>query len=279
MKNKLFTTVKFTLFLILINFSNHSLFAKDIAFVSILPQKFLLESLAGDLLTINVLVKPGQSPEIFDPTPRQMAQLSSAKLYFTIGLPFEKIILDRIIANNMQLQLVETQQGIKKSPYQGDPHIWLDPILVKQQLKTIYQAVINQFPRHSVTIQERYQGILDKVNKLNSYLETTFSNKQNHNSFVIFHPALARFAKRYQLNQIAIESSEHHNSAKHLAQLMSDLKQQSVKYIIVEKQFSKKEAETIARVLNAQLIDIDPLAESWLDNMYDIAKQVRLALF
>jgi zinc transport system substrate-binding protein len=281
-KYNLLLTVRSSLFLALILFASTSIYAKDLAFVSILPQKFIVESIAGNLLDVKVLIQPGQSPEIFDPKPKQMAELSRARLYFTIGLNFEKVILDRIIANNMQLKLIETQKGLKKSLYGGDPHIWLDPILVKQQVKTIYHALVEQFPKHQKELQQNYQLFIAKLNKLDSFLIQKLtengSQLKNH-SFVIFHPALARFSKRYHLNQIAIEQPGNKNSAKQLSDLMTELKPYSINYIIVEKQFSKKEAQTIAKVFNAQLLEVDPLAESWFNNMYAIAKQVSLSLF
>jgi zinc transport system substrate-binding protein len=276
-----------------LSFQSLNLLAKPIAFVSILPQKFLLQSLAKELLDVKVLVKPGQSPETFDPTPRQMAELSTATLYFTIGLDFEQNILTRIIANNKKLNVIKTYNGIEESSLHHDPHIWLDPLLVQFQSKIIYQALIKAFPEHLKELQQRFQLLQQQLDKLDNSIGALFINKgklsnttqlsttalSNKRSFVIFHPALTHFAKRYQLKQIAIEHEGKTNSAKYMADLMGSLKQQSVKYILVEKQFSKKEAQTVAKVIQADLLEIDPLAESWLENMYDIANKVRQALF
>ncbi|MFK5894539.1 MAG: zinc ABC transporter substrate-binding protein [Pseudomonadota bacterium] len=261
--------------------------AKPIAFVSILPQKFLVQSLAKDLLDVKVLVKPGQSPETFDPKPRQMAELSKATLYFTLGLSFERVIIKRIVANNKQLQVIDTQQGIEQFSHYNDPHTWLDPVLVKRQVETIYLALKKQFPDSSELLKQRHKDFQKQLDELNISLVKLFLykgttpkiNTSNKNNFVIFHPALSHFARRYQLNQIAIEKEGKSSSAKYMANLMSRLKNQSVKYILVEKQFSKKEAQTVARSIQANLLEIDPLAQSWLENMYNIAEQVHKALF
>jgi len=261
--------------------------AKPIAFVSILPQKFLLKTLAKDLLDIRVLVKPGQSPETFDPSPKQMAQLSKAKLYFTLGLSFEQTILKRVVANNQKLEVIDTLSGIEKSILQFDPHVWLDPVLFEQQAKSIYLALQQRLPKHRNELQNNFLLLQQQFKELNVSINKLFLNQlsssnnsaSSKNNFVIFHPALSHFAQRYHLNQIAIEHEGKHSSAKYLADLMSDLKQQSVKYILVEKQFSKKEAQTVSRVLHAELLEIDPLAESWLDNMFDIANKVNQALY
>jgi len=272
------------LFFITMGLVVHSLnlYAKPIAYVSILPQKFLLHSIAKDLVDIKVLVKPGHSPETFDPTPQQMVLLSKAKMYFTLGLSFEQVILNRITANNKELNVINTVAGIDKSSMQFDPHTWLDPVLFEQQANSIYLALQKVFPDHLKELSENFQLLQHQFTQLRNSLDKLFlskSNQLNKQRFVIFHPALSHFAQRYQLQQLAIEHEGKHSSAKHMANLMSSLKQQNTKYILVEKQFSKKEAKTVSKVLKAQLLEIDPLSESWMDNMYDIADKVHRALF
>jgi len=49
--------------------------------VSILPQAWFVEQIGGDLVEVSVLVGPGHSPAIYEPTPRQMATLEQANLF------------------------------------------------------------------------------------------------------------------------------------------------------------------------------------------------------
>ena len=58
-------------------------------FVSILPQKYFVERVGGDAVKVGVAVRPGQSPEGYDPTPQQMVAIARAKAYFRIGVAFE----------------------------------------------------------------------------------------------------------------------------------------------------------------------------------------------
>jgi zinc transport system substrate-binding protein len=84
------------------------------AFVSILPQAGLVERIGGELVEINVLVRPGQDPHLYDPTPRQMVALSEADVYFTVGLPFEERILEKLRSSNPDLFVVRTDLGVSK---------------------------------------------------------------------------------------------------------------------------------------------------------------------
>ncbi|HSH53330.1 MAG TPA: zinc ABC transporter substrate-binding protein, partial [Bacteroidales bacterium] len=59
--------------------------------VSILPQKYFIEKIAGDHFTVNVMIPPGASPVTYEPTPKQMQELTISDVYFRIGhIEFEK---------------------------------------------------------------------------------------------------------------------------------------------------------------------------------------------
>ena len=114
-------------------------------FVSILPQKYFVERIGGDQVKVEVMVNPGESPATFNPNPKKMSLLSQAKLYFSIGVPFETIWIDRIQSIHSNLQFVPlhdeahdksgTDQGhghpSRHSHGSSDPHIWTSPAKVK----------------------------------------------------------------------------------------------------------------------------------------------------
>ena len=62
-------------------------------FVSILPQKYFVQQIGKDFVDVHVMVLPGASPAIYEPKPKQMATLSRADIYFSIGVLFEKVWL------------------------------------------------------------------------------------------------------------------------------------------------------------------------------------------
>jgi len=85
--------------------------------VSILPQKYFVQRIAGDLAEVTVMVPPGADPHTYEPKPSQMRGLASAKLYMTIGVPFEKAWLDRITAaGGKDMTLVRLEKGIDLLP-------------------------------------------------------------------------------------------------------------------------------------------------------------------
>ena len=80
--------------------------------VSVAPQAWLVERIGGPLVEIVTAVAPGESPHSFDPTPRHVAQLSAAHIYFTVGVPVENQLLPRLTATYPGMMVVDTTADI-----------------------------------------------------------------------------------------------------------------------------------------------------------------------
>jgi zinc transport system substrate-binding protein len=81
-------------------------------FVSIAPQASFVERLAGDAVTVEVLVPPGRSPHNYEPTVKQMARLGSAKVWFRIGVPFERNFAAKIASTHPSVKMVNLSEGL-----------------------------------------------------------------------------------------------------------------------------------------------------------------------
>jgi len=93
--------------------------------------------------------------------------------------------------------------------------------------------------------------------------------------FMVFHPAWGYFACDYGLEQIPVEVEGKEPSAKALADLIKRAKQDGIKVIFVQAQFSTKNAETVARAIGGRIVQIDPLTKDYLKNMRQIAQTFR----
>lgn len=94
---------------------------KDVT-VSILPQKYFVEKIAGDKINVNVMVKPGFSPATYEPKTSQMKKLSNSIVYFGIDVPFEDTWLSKFQNANKSMLIVHTSDGIKKLKMQEHSH-------------------------------------------------------------------------------------------------------------------------------------------------------------
>ncbi len=256
-------------------------------FVSIPPQAFLVEWLAGDLVEVEVLLPPGASPATYEPTPKQMAALDRSQLYLQIGAPFEAPVLAKISELMPDLRVVDCRAGVELEPIGGDghdhgaglldPHIWLDPQRMKVIAATTSQALEELLPGEAAGIEGRLASLLVAIDATDARVGETLTPVAGR-TLLVFHPAYGYFTRRYGLIQRAVEVDGKAPSARRLAMVVDELRQQPVPALFVQPQFSRSTAERIAKALDCELVVLDPLAGDYLNNLEAIAERIAEAL-
>jgi zinc transport system substrate-binding protein len=254
-------------------------------FVSILPQQYFVEQVGGDHVAVSVLVGPGQSPETYEPTPKQMAALSRARIYFSIGVAFEDTWMKRIQAANPALRVAPIQRGVAILPLAGsggepggsDPHVWTSPQRVKRMAANVRDALIQADPAQRGDYESNYRTFAAELDKLDGDIRTLLAPAKGK-AFMVFHPAWGYFAHDYGLRQIPIEAEGKEPGAKSLARVIELGKREGVKAIFVQSQFSRRTAETVAVAIGARVVAVDPLAENYPQNLLQVAREFAAAL-
>jgi zinc transport system substrate-binding protein len=252
-------------------------------FVSIPPQAFLVEWLAGYLVQVDVLLPPGASPATYEPTAKQMAALDHAQLYLQIGAPFEGPILAKVSELMPELRVVDCRAGVELEPIGGgghdhgagllDPHIWLDPQRMKIIASTTADALEALLPDEAPGIEERLATLhraIDDTDARVAALLAPFAGRP----LLVFHPAYGYFTRRYGLIQMAVEVDGKAPSARRLATVVDELRQQPVPALFVQPQFSRSAAERVANALDCELVELDPLAGDYLANLEIMADRI-----
>ncbi len=244
-------------------------------FVSIVPQKYFVQQIGGDLVDVQFMVQPGASPATYEPKPKQMADLSRAKIYFSVGVPFENAWLKKIATANPDMKVVRTDQGIRKVGL--DPHIWLSPPLVKRQARTIRTALQEIDPAHRSVYEANFRQFEAQLDQLDRELKETFAGRHGLR-FMVFHPAWGYFARTYGLQQVPIEIEGKDPKPSQLKGLIEQARAGGIRVVFVQPQFSNKSAELVAKEIGGQVAFADPLAEDWLANLRNVASKFRAVL-
>ena len=282
------------------------------AFVSILPQKQMLERVGGNLVQVQVLVQPGQSPHSYEPTPKQMVELARASVYFRVGVAFENVWAKKIQQAHPKLKMVDTRQGIKlramtpaahlhdehehehehhdhhpdeKHEHEGhthhdgelDPHIWTTPLLVKQQALNMRNALIQLSPQHKTQFEAGYAAYAAELDQLHQELNNKLS-KTKSKRFMVFHPVWGYLADAYGLQELAIEVEGKEPSPKTLALIINKAKAENIRVVFVQPQFSQTAAQQVARSIKGRVVTIDPLAEDVIGNLRQVGTTLAQAL-
>lgn len=266
--------------------------------VSILPQKYFVEKIVKDKFEVNVMVNPGASPHTYEPKSSQMKSLAASKAYFYTGVSFEKVWLDKFKQNSKNTLFIDMAKDIQKieiakhehedehknekqekhedekHDHSGlDPHVWLDPILVKVQAKNIYEAMLVIDPLNADFYKINYEEFLKELDILDENIKTILK-PYSQKAFMVFHPSWGYFAKRYDLEEISIEVEGKEPKPNELIELIHEAKKHDVKIVFVSPQFSQKSAKTISKNIGANVISIDSLAENWNESLINTAKQI-----
>jgi zinc transport system substrate-binding protein len=265
-------------------------------FVSIAPQKYFVQQIGKELVNVRVMVQPGADPHSYEPRPRQMVAFSRAQLYFAIGIEFETAKLKKIIATHPQIKVVRTDRGIPKIPMAAthhkeeefhetdepghgglDPHIWLSPPLVMVQARTILRALQDIDPTRRSVYEANYNAFISELVKLDTDLKHIFAGRHGLR-FMVFHPSWGYFAHSYGLQQVAIELEGKAPKPAQLKELIQHARENDIKIIFVQPQFSAKSANLIAKEIGGEVAFVDPLAEDWSANLREVAKKFKSAL-
>lgn len=256
--------------------------------VSILPEKYFVERIGGSHVDVTVLVGPGQSPATYEPTPRQMAGLGQAKIYFRIGVAFEDAWMGRIRSANPAMRVVDLRRGIRLRAMERpggpvgedgmkDPHVWTSPPLVKLMVGHICDALITADPAHAADYEAGCRAFRADLDQLDATIRATLASVASRR-FMVFHPSWGYFADSYGLQQIPIEVEGKEPGARSLNRIITEARQDRIKVIFVQPQFSRRTAEVVARAIGARVVEADPLAENYVDNLRKVAQAFAAAM-
>ncbi|MFP4139757.1 MAG: metal ABC transporter solute-binding protein, Zn/Mn family [Phycisphaerae bacterium] len=260
-------------------------------FVSVPPQAFLVERIAGDAVDLHVLVGPNDEPHHYEPTQREMVQFGQADVYFRTGVPFEKQLLPKLRSVKAELTIVDTRKGLDLLAMEGghhdhddhdhqqdaDPHVWMSPRNAIVQARTIAEELKRLIPDRAATFEENLRTLTGELEQLDSEIAASLEGLEGR-TLLVFHPAFAYFADAYGLKQVAIEQQGKSPGPRRLAELIERARSEKVRVIFVHPQFSDRSARTIAEAIGGAVVQIDPLARNYIENLRTVARRVKEGL-
>jgi zinc transport system substrate-binding protein len=264
------------LFLLLILFYQQALAVDKInVYVSIPPQKFLVEAIGSEYVNVNVLLKQGQNPETFDPGPQQITQLVKSDLYFQMQLPYESQLLAGLKTGRNAVTFIAPCHC--EDRIQGDPHIWLSPKYLIEIAETIASSLIKQRPDQQQYFQSNLENLRDAIATMDSDIKARLNNRRS-NYFIVSHSSWAYFARHYGLVQLALEEGGKELGTKGLSTLINQAIEYNIKAVFIDAQHPAGIANILAQELDVVTIMLDPLAEDYISNMLQVSSRIAGAL-
>ena len=173
--------------------------------------------------------------------------------------------------------------------YEFDPHIWLDPILVKQQVNVIRDGLIEADPQNKEYYEENARIYNNEIDALDMKIGSALSSCQK-DTIVPFHNAFSYLGERYDIHIMALSgmAPDSEASAAEIAEFVDFVKDNDIKVIFSEELVDPRLAEVIADEANAQVLLFSPLEAltpdeaaknvSYIDKMEDNLDSLKVAL-
>lgn len=172
---------------------------------------------------------------------------------------------------------VETIESFPKEDehhHGKDPHTWTSPDNVKIMAKNIYDALVEVDSINKDYYKTNYDKFIEEINQTDKKIKTILSDLPKDSKFMVFHPSWGYFAKEYGLVQLPIEVEGKEPKPKMLQKIIEEAKEQNVKAIFTQSEFSDKSAKTIANELKIKVIKETPLAKDWSENLIKMANAI-----
>ncbi|MBW4427087.1 MAG: metal ABC transporter substrate-binding protein [Nostoc desertorum CM1-VF14] len=244
-----------------------------------LPIYLFTKAVAGNVADVEILVPPGTEVHEYQATPENVKAIATANVLVKNGLGLEEFLENTVKnAENSKLTEIDASKGIKLlneiSPVvrtteeekdhdhehaQGNPHVWLDPVLAKQQVTNIRDGLIAANPANKATYEANAVAYIKELESLNSEFQQTLQ-KTPSCTFITFHDAFSYLAQRYNLKQVAVvQIPEDQLSPTDVQNAVNAVKKFKVKALFSEPGVDNKLLTSLSKDLKLNLRTLDSL--------------------
>ncbi|MBN2233763.1 MAG: zinc ABC transporter substrate-binding protein [Opitutales bacterium] len=246
---------------------------------------FLAREIGEDKVDVITALPEGSNHEFSSITAKTVSKLLEARVFLTIGLPFEEQIADSLQNRNPKLIIVHLEDGIRRiamgsahdhadhhhtpNCHTGtteDPHIWMDPLNMIHMAQALEAALAKELPSASDALAANSKDLVERLENLH---ETNLSvlRPMYGATLLSYHAAFGYYADAYGLKQLAIESEGKSPSARKIADMMSPSKEQMIACMLIQPQFDTPPIRRLASRIGLPAEVIDPLSTDYFGMM------------
>lgn len=255
--------------------------------VSLQPYSNVVKEIGGNEVQVVAMLPPGADPHTFEPKPASLREFAKATVYFSDGSGMDAAWLPRFKGVNKNVNVISLAQGItwleEDEPHhegevhhdahhdgdeEMDPHLWTSPVQMMLIAENVCQALMSLDAAHRDLYRKRTDDLKSRLGNLDMELRQSIDKlPANGRSFIVFHPAYGYFARDYGMKQLTVEVDGKEPKPRDLANLVKTGKSNNVHIVFVQPQFSRRAAATLAKELQASILDTDPLSYDYEGNI------------
>jgi zinc transport system substrate-binding protein len=145
-------------------------------------------------------------------------------------------------------------------------HVWMSPKQAIKQVENIAEGLIEQDPAHADAYRKNADAYIERLNKLDKQVEKLLSGVQGA-KIVTSHPAFEYLARDYGIEIVASLGQEPGEMprTRDMARLVDDVRDMDIRALFVEKAYSERAAEVLARETGIEIYALDSLTSGDMD--------------
>lgn len=266
------------------------------------------KQIGGDKVQVTSLVPPDGDSHVYQLSGADAKKIAAAKLLLLNGLGQEQADVVRA-AKQGKVPYAEAAAGISALKndenaahhhhhHHGadghhhdhgefDPHVWHDPVLMQKYAANVAAALSKADPANKAHYETRLKAYQAELSKLDQFAKTQFDSvPRAHRKVITGHHSFAYLGKRYGVTFLAPQgvSTETQPSAKTVAAIIRQIKQQGIKAVFTEnikdgrmvQQIARETGVKVGGKLYSDALSKDPQARTYADMFrYNVGAMVK----
>lgn len=249
---------------------------------------------------VQVLSSALSNPHTYDIKPRDLERLTQSRIFFHTQFPFELKLVKLLADHGQKVICVDVTKGVvwrkftctghldhhsrdsepkeshhttKEDIIENDPHCWLSPNNIHIIANNVFLALADHNPIRKEQYKERFNVFVHKLSEIDKQIRDKLIKYQGRKIFV-FHPAFGYFTDHYGLQEVPIEFEGRAPSSRQIKDLIRLMSQEKSRVIFIQPQFDSRPAQTIAKAVKADVVELDDLNRNVLENLLVIAERI-----
>ena len=257
---------------------------KPIVTVSIEPQRYLVERIAGDRMQVRCLLADGANPETYDPSVTHMINLQKSSAFLRVGkIGFVAALIDKIHDSNPDLPIFNTSEGIvpvtgthAHGPHADadetvDPHTWTSVRNARIMARNIANALSQIDPQGERRYRRNLEVLDAHLDSLDHAIAARLAPVRGK-AFLVWHPSLSYFARDYGLEQVIVGGHENkESSVGSMRDAIDHARSHGAEVFFSQQDLDKRHVSALNNEIGAREVSINPLSSHWEEEMIRIA--------
>jgi len=259
-----------------VNTNTEPLAPKPIIVTTLFPFYDITTKLVNDKAEVSLLLPPGVEPHTFEPTPQDIIRIQEADIFIYTGDIMEPWVKDIVANIPSSVKIINASDGISlikstddhnhenegkktKTGSDLDPHFWLNLNNSITATQNISKSIFSLNLLDNNVLEQNTKNIISDFEKLDAEYQNTLSKCKNKTILQAGHRTFEYLANKYNLDYITTEelSPNSDTSAKDIAKLITEIKENKAKTIFSEELIEPRIANTISSETGASILELN----------------------